>query len=116
MEVAVAEGCDAKSGSLGHGDLYVVVDHHDICGRGGRPGRRIWPRSHGGLGPPVGKNLMISMGVLPVGRDCDSHAQEGQRTHIHGLPSQESSSVPAQRASPAAHAQTPIVIMRLVPQ
>ena len=41
---------------------------------------------------------MISMGVAPVRGDCDSHAQEGQRTHIHGLPSHEPSSVPAQPA------------------
>jgi len=26
--------------------------------RGARPSRRIWPRSHSGLGPLTGKNLM----------------------------------------------------------
>jgi hypothetical protein len=69
--------CRAKSESLADGDLYVAMGpaatqeccdgtHHDNAGGGGRPGRRIWPRSHSGFGPPAGKSLMI-MRIWPLG-------------------------------------------------
>src|SRR5215472_13276439 len=78
-------GCDARSESLAHDDLSVVVrptatqerrdgTHHDIRGRGGRPGRHIWPRSHSG--PAVGRGEPDDLGS-PAGGAWRARSETG---------------------------------------
>src|SRR5215469_7759370 len=60
------------------------------AGGGGRPGSRIWPRSHSGSGSPVGRNLMISHG---------SSAGGAWRDKSETLPSPLSSMIPGSSQS-----------------
>ena len=52
----------------------MITTHHDIRGRGGRPGRHIWPRSHSGLA--VGRGEPDDLGS-PAGGAWRARSETG---------------------------------------